>query len=88
MVVDPQRDIDRVLSLTADRGVQISHVLETHVHNDYVSGGLELARSVGAEYVLPAGDEVDYPHRAARDLEVIDASGMRLTAMASLVDHA
>ena len=52
VVVDPQRDIDRVLALAAERGVRITHVLETHVHNDYVSGGLELAGRTGA--TLPA----------------------------------
>ena len=45
VVVDPQRDIDRVLDLAAEHGVRITHVLETHVHNDYVTGGLELART-------------------------------------------
>ena len=40
VVVDPQRDIDRILELAAEHGVRIAVVLETHVHNDYVSGGL------------------------------------------------
>ena len=40
VVIDPQRDIDRVLALATEHGVRITHVLETHVHNDYVSGGL------------------------------------------------
>ena len=53
VVIDPQRDIDRVLNLARDRGVQITHVLETHIHNDYVTGGLELSRTTGAEYVVP-----------------------------------
>jgi hydroxyacylglutathione hydrolase len=44
VVIDPQRDIDRVLDLAAQHGVRITHVLETHVHNDDVTGGLELAR--------------------------------------------
>ena len=34
LVVDPQRDIDRVLALAAVRGVRITHVFETHLHND------------------------------------------------------
>ena len=37
------------------RGVRITHVLETHVHNDYVTGGLELARPTGAAYHVNAG---------------------------------
>ncbi len=52
VVVDPQRDIDRVLDLVAQRGLQVSHVVETHVHNDYVTGGLELTQRTGAAYVL------------------------------------
>ncbi|MFG1833417.1 MBL fold metallo-hydrolase, partial [Micromonospora chersina] len=32
IVVDPQRDIDRVLSLAGERGVRITHVVETHIH--------------------------------------------------------
>ncbi|MFD0853467.1 MBL fold metallo-hydrolase, partial [Actinomadura adrarensis] len=42
LVVDPQRDIDRVLALAGRLGVRITHVAETHLHNDYVSGGLVL----------------------------------------------
>jgi hydroxyacylglutathione hydrolase len=39
-MVDPQRDIDRVLALAASRGIAVTHVFETHIHNDYVTGGL------------------------------------------------
>ena len=58
LVVDPQRDIDRVLAVAASRGVRVTHVFETHVHNDYVTGGLALARVTGAAYHLNAADEV------------------------------
>ena len=44
IVIDPQRDIDRVEQILDERGWTATHVLETHFHNDYVSGGLELAR--------------------------------------------
>lgn len=81
VAIDPQRDIDRVLTLARDRGVRITHVLETHLHNDYVTGGLELSRTVGAEYVVPAGDDVNYPRRAVSDGEVIDAGSIRVEAM-------
>ena len=65
-VIDPQRDIDRVETVLAERGVRLSHVFETHVHNDYVTGGLELARRAGAAYVLAAADDVAYDHTGAR----------------------
>ena len=81
VVVDPQRDIDRILALADERGVRITHVLETHIHNDYVTGGLELSRTVGADYVVPAGDDVGFERRAVRDGDVIDAGSMTLQAM-------
>lgn len=37
VIIDPQRDIDRVLDAAGD--ARITHVLETHIHNDYVTGG-------------------------------------------------
>lgn len=81
VVIDPQRDIDRVLSLARDRGVTITHVVETHIHNDYVTGGLELARTVGAEYVVPAGDDVAYERRPVREGDVVDAGPIQLQVM-------
>ena len=81
VVVDPQRDIDRLLTAAADRGVRITHVLETHIHNDYVTGGLELARVTGAEYVVPAGENVEYERRPIGDGDVIDAGPIQLRAL-------
>ncbi len=40
VVMDPPRDIDQLLAAAARQGVRISHVAETHVHNDSVTGGL------------------------------------------------
>ncbi len=66
-VIDPQRDIDRIERILAERGASLSHVFETHVHNDYVTGGLELARRGGAAYVLAAAETVEYEHTGAED---------------------
>jgi glyoxylase-like metal-dependent hydrolase (beta-lactamase superfamily II) len=74
LVVDPQRDIDRVLALADARGVRITHVFETHLHNDYVTGGLALARAVGAVYHVSAADTVAFDRVPVRDGDVIEAS--------------
>ncbi len=66
-VIDPQRDIDRVESLLDQRGLRLTHVFETHVYNDYVTGGLRLARRAGATYVVAAADDVAYERTGARD---------------------
>jgi glyoxylase-like metal-dependent hydrolase (beta-lactamase superfamily II)/rhodanese-related sulfurtransferase len=81
VVIDPQRDIDRVLDLAGERDVRITHVLETHIHNDYVTGGLELSRVTGAEYVVPVGDDVGYERRAVADGDTITAGGLRLRVL-------
>ncbi len=81
VVVDPQRDIDRVQELIARHGVRLTHVLETHVHNDYVTGGLELARTTGATYVLGVGDDVGFDRLAVKDGDVITTGGMRLRVL-------
>ena len=65
--IDPQRDVDRFESALRDRGLRLTHVFETHVHNDYVTGGLDLARRTGATYVLSAADDVAFERTGARD---------------------
>ncbi|MCL6277918.1 rhodanese-like domain-containing protein [Streptomyces albidoflavus] len=67
VAVDPPRDIDQVIAAAARRGVRIALVVETHVHNDYVTGGLELARVTGAEYLVPAGARVSFPRTPVHD---------------------
>jgi hydroxyacylglutathione hydrolase len=81
VVIDPQRDIDRVLALATEKNAAITHVLETHIHNDYVTGGLELARATGAEYVVPEGDPVEYERRAVGDGDVVDAGSATFQVM-------
>ncbi|MFR9757466.1 MBL fold metallo-hydrolase [Streptomyces sp. TR06-5] len=84
VVVDPQRDVDRMLAEAGRMGVRIAAVLETHVHNDYVSGGLELSRLTGAEYGVSAADEAPFPHRPLHDGDVLEISGrMRVRVVAT-----
>ncbi|GIJ80015.1 Glyoxylase, beta-lactamase superfamily II [Micromonospora phaseoli] len=74
VVVDPQRDVDRVMQLAGAVGARITHVIETHIHNDYVSGGLELARLTGARYLVAAADEVGFDRLPVADGDVIEVS--------------
>ena len=83
LVVDPQRDIDRVTSLAARLGVRITHVAETHMHNDYVTGGLALSRAAGASYLVNAADPVRFDRTPVRDGDSLQVGGMRLRVLAT-----
>ncbi|WP_067798442.1 MBL fold metallo-hydrolase [Actinomadura formosensis] len=84
LVVDPQRDIDRFLALAGRLGVRITHVAETHMHNDYVSGGLALAKATGASYLVSAADEVGFERVGVTDGDELALSeAMRLRVVAT-----
>jgi len=71
LVIDAQRDIDRVLEVAAARGVAVTHVFETHIHNDYVTGGLALARRSGAAYHVNAADAVAFGRTGISDGDTV-----------------
>ncbi|AJP00725.1 beta-lactamase [Streptomyces cyaneogriseus subsp. noncyanogenus] len=84
VVIDPPRDIDRVIAAAARRGVRIAFVAETHVHNDYVTGGPELARVTGARYLVPAGAHVSYARTPVADGDTVTVDeGLVLRAIAT-----
>jgi glyoxylase-like metal-dependent hydrolase (beta-lactamase superfamily II) len=78
LVVDPQRDIDRVERLAAEHGLTITHVAETHFHNDYVSGGIELARKHGAAYIVPSGFDIQYAAIQVDDGDAFTVGGLKV----------
>lgn len=83
-VVDPQRDVDRVLDLAAAEGVRITHIFETHIHNDYVTGGHALAGSTGAAYHINADDPVTFDRVPMRDGDVVQiGAAMRVRVLAT-----
>src|SRR3546814_3637833 len=61
--------------------VPITHVFETHIHNDYVTGGLVLAERCGAAYVVNADDPVGFERHGIRDGEVIATGTLEITAI-------
>jgi hydroxyacylglutathione hydrolase len=78
LVIDPQRDLDRVEEVLTDRGLQLAAVAETHAHNDYVSGGLELARKHDVPYLVPCEADVAYERTQVCDEDVRQIAGMTI----------
>jgi glyoxylase-like metal-dependent hydrolase (beta-lactamase superfamily II)/rhodanese-related sulfurtransferase len=83
VLVDPQRDAWRFLAAAEGKGARIRAVLETHVHNDYVSGAQEVRAATGAEIVAPAMGGYRFPHRPAAEGEEVRVGDLRLVAMAT-----
>ena len=83
-VVDPQRDFDRVLALAEQAGVRITDVFETHMHNDYVTGGLALAEQTGATYHVNAKDPVAFERHPVSDGDVVEVgASMQVRVLAT-----
>lgn len=76
LVIDPQRDIDRIVEQAEHAGVIITHVAETHVHNDYVSGGLTLARITGASYLHAADEPLRFDYESVKGGDVVAVGTM------------
>lgn len=83
LVVDPQRDARRFLDAAERHGWRIRAVLETHVHNDYLSGALEIRARTGADIVAPARGGYGFDHRPADEGDVVEAGGLRVVARAT-----
>src|SRR5579862_8241972 len=66
-VIDPQRDVDIYLKAAAEKNLKIAHIIETHLHADFVSGHHELAQRTGAKIYLGAGSGATFPHTAVTD---------------------
>ena len=77
-VIDPRRDVDEYLADAEAAGLTIKHVIETHLHADFVSGHVELAQRTGADIVLGGATPVEFPHRAVNEGDEIVMGDVRL----------
>ena len=66
-VIDPQRDVDIYIDAATAKGWRIDHIIETHLHADFVSGHQELAKRTGAKIYLGAGSGAEFPHIGVHD---------------------
>ncbi|MGB6669463.1 MAG: MBL fold metallo-hydrolase, partial [Candidatus Acidiferrum sp.] len=80
-VVDPQRDVDRYLEFAAEHGLQIKHVILTHLHADFVAGHLEMRDRVGAMIYLGAKAKAEYRFTPLADGSTFEFGRVRLKAL-------
>jgi hydroxyacylglutathione hydrolase len=80
-VVDPQRDVEIYLNAADQQGLKIRHIFETHLHADFVSGHLELAKRTGAQIYIGAQAGATFPHVALHDGSEVRFGKLRITAL-------
>jgi hydroxyacylglutathione hydrolase len=80
VVVDPQRDVEIYLKAAEANQLSIRHILETHLHADFVSGHQELAARTGARIYIGEQAQATFPHIAMRDGFQLQAGKTRITA--------
>jgi hydroxyacylglutathione hydrolase len=78
VVVDPRRDVQVYVEAAHRQGFEIRYVLETHNHNDFVSGAHQLASCLGAEHVASAAAGLRFPYRPAHEGDELEVGELRL----------
>ena len=77
-VIDPDRDVQKYLETAQGRGLKITHIIETHLHADHVSGNSELAAHTGAEIYLHENSGAEFSHKVLKHNDVIELGNIRL----------
>lgn len=82
-VIDPRRDVDIYLEAAKRASVRITHILETHIHNDYVTGARELVVLTGATIVGSAEGHLAYEHQSVHDGDNFQVGELSFRVMAT-----
>jgi hydroxyacylglutathione hydrolase len=77
-VIDPERSVQKYLDAADARGMKITHIIETHLHADHVSGNTDLANRTGADVYLHEASGAEFDHKPLREGDVIALGNIRL----------
>jgi glyoxylase-like metal-dependent hydrolase (beta-lactamase superfamily II) len=81
--VDPQHDIEPYLDAAAQKSLRITHIIETHVQADHVSGARRLADATGAPIFIGRAADVRFPHVGLADEDQLDLGNVGLEVIAT-----
>src|SRR5690349_14144563 len=81
ILIDPLRDVDQYMHAAAERGIQLTHVLDTHLHADFVSGNREIAHQTGAVIGASAEAGIGFDHQPLTEDSVIDLGAFQIRVM-------
>ena len=77
-IVDPRRDVEVYIDAAKDMGMKITHILETHLHADFISGHLDLAEKTGAVIVAPGSAKCRFQHKAVAEGNTFQIENMHI----------
>jgi glyoxylase-like metal-dependent hydrolase (beta-lactamase superfamily II)/rhodanese-related sulfurtransferase len=75
-IIDPSRDIDCYLEAADAEELKVTHILETHLHADFISGHMDLAEETGATIYAPAAGQCTFPHVPLSDGDIFRIEDM------------
>jgi len=78
VLIDPLRDVDQYLQAASERGLTLTHVLDTHLHADFVSGNRELAHQTGAMIGASAEAKVGFEHQPLTEESILDLGAFQI----------
>ncbi|MDG6229750.1 MAG: MBL fold metallo-hydrolase, partial [Candidatus Thermoplasmatota archaeon] len=70
-IIDPQRDVDIYIDKARELDLRITHIFETHLHADFISGHMELSHRTGATIYAPKQGNCTFDHKAVREDDLI-----------------
>lgn len=82
LVVDPARFAQEYIELAAQEGVQITHIVDSHLHADHISGGPEIAQKTGGKYYLMKSEGAVYEFEALENHNLIQFANVNLEVLA------
>lgn len=77
-VVDPDREVTKYLRAAEARGLRITHIIETHLHADHVSGNTDLAERTGATIYVHEQANAEFPHAKLKEGDVLTLGNVHL----------
>jgi hydroxyacylglutathione hydrolase len=80
-IIDPTRDIKVYIDAAKTMGLKITHILETHLHADFVSGHIELAEEADARIYAPKSGNCNFDHVAVSEGDEFTIEDMQITVM-------
>ncbi len=80
-VIDPRRDVDIYIEESRNLGLDITHIIETHLHADFISGHMDLADRTGGKIYVPKSADCEFEHVPLSEGDTVEIEDMELRVL-------